>query len=106
MKAVGIDPDSEFGKIIKDPINAVKNIGENLGGESIKALENVTIAAEKALTDTKRETETALTNTREATEKALTDVKRETDKALTDARKTTEKALEDVAREIGRVMLG
>lgn len=104
MKAIGIDPDSELGKIVKDPLNAAKDLGKNLDRETGKALTDIKVATDKALTNAKRETDKALTDVKKATDKALTDVKKTTDKALTDARKTADKAVKDVAREIGKVI--
>ncbi|CAB9495816.1 hypothetical protein [Alteromonas macleodii] len=104
MRSMGIDPDSDLGKALKDPINAIGDLAENLGAEGEKAMENIRIATDKAFTDAKRESDKALTNAKNATDKALTDVKREADKALTDARKTVEKAVRDVARELGRLL--
>lgn len=91
MKSIGIDPDSELGKIVKDPINSAIGLGKNIGQET-----------EKALNNAKNETEKALQNIGNTTEKAVADVKRETEKALNDARKTAEKAVQDLSREVGK----
>ena len=104
MKSLGIDPDSEFGKIIKDPINAVSDLGENLDAEAKKILTDAKRKADKALTDVKRESDKALTDAKREIDKGLTDVKKATDKALTDARKTVDKAIKDVTREIAKVI--
>jgi hypothetical protein len=93
MRSIGIDPDSDLGKIVKDPFKAVIDLGGNVGSETEKTLNDVTKATEKALNDASK-----------TTDKALSDVKRETDKALTDARKVTEKALQDTTRELGKVI--
>jgi hypothetical protein len=93
MKSIGIDPNSEFGKIIKDPINAAVNIGENIGKETEATLNNIKNTTEKALEDVNA-----------TTGKALSDIKRETDKALEDARIASEKAIQDTARELGKII--
>jgi hypothetical protein len=41
MKAIGIDPDSDLGKIIKDPINSTVDLGGNIRKETERALQNV-----------------------------------------------------------------
>lgn len=107
MRGMGIDPDSDLGKFIKDPINSISELGENIDAETEKALTDIKKASDKALTDAKRETDKALTDAKKATDKALTDVKRETDKALTEARKAAEKvvkkAVEDVVKKLPKV---
>lgn len=104
MQSLGIDPDSEFGKIIKDPINSVGDLANNLDSESKKILTDAKLEADKVLTDAKRESDKALSNAKREIDKGLTDVKKATDKALTDARKTTDKAIKDVTREIAKVI--
>jgi len=89
MKSIGIDPESDFGKIVKDPINSAIKFGENIGKET-----------EKALSNAQKETEKVVKDVGKTTEKAIADVKRETEKAVNDARKTTEKAVQDVAKEL------
>jgi vacuolar-type H+-ATPase subunit E/Vma4 len=91
MKSIGIDPESDLGKIIKDPINSAKDLGENIGKET-----------EKALNNANRETEKAVNNIAKVSEKAIADVKKETEKALADARKTAEKAVQDVVKVVSK----
>lgn len=91
LQAIGIEPDSDLGKVVKDPFNSLRDLGKNIDRETDEALTRVRVATDKALDDAKRETDEALTR-----------VKVATDKALTDARKTTDKAIKDVGREIGR----
>jgi hypothetical protein len=82
LKAIGIDPKSDVGKLITDPVNGLENLSEN----------------------TKRELETALKNVHRETERALENVGRETGQALENARRETEKAMSNVAKEVSKVL--
>jgi len=93
LNSFGIDPDSEIGRIISDPINAAGELPENT-----KA------AIDKALTDAKREADVAAKNVKREVDKFATDVKKATDKALTDAKREVDRAATNIARELGKVL--
>lgn len=96
MISIGIHPNSDIGKIIKDPVGALGDLIENADEETGKVLTDVRVAADKALTDARTATDKALTDIRKETGIGLTNVREESEKVLTQARETMETAIEDV----------
>jgi hypothetical protein len=82
LKAIGVDPNSEWGKVLNNPGRAVGDLPENAKREVERALENV-----------KRETDKALADAAKAAGRVIADSKREVDRAAT-----------NVAREAGKVL--
>ena len=104
FNALGIDPDSELAKILKDPLNRIPKIGEDVNQAVGEELTKIKQATDKVLTDVKRETDKALTDIKKTTDKALEDVARETLKVLDDARKIADNAIRDIGRSLGGVV--
>ncbi len=98
MRSVGIDPDSDLGKILKDPLNAPKDILDNVNDETKEFLTNARVAADKATEELTEATKKVLEQTKEFAEKAAKDAAKVAEKAAKDAARAAEKAAQDATK--------
>ena len=80
--AIGIDPNSEVGRLLRDPLNRVQDYGVNIANETGRALENAVRETDQALQNATREAGTVINNVARETGNALSNVAREVGRVI------------------------